>query len=181
MNNAEQLAKLVSLWSLVSEVQLSDAEDTIRWTWTTSGQYTSKFAYATQQVGTFCSFDSMAIWKAKTKGKHCFFCLATDTEETADKLLMRNWPCNPVSLMCDQVFESAEHLCLHCGFAKGVWALIAFWSDGLVQVPDREVTMECGTTHCLVWRWPKKRRKQRSWSMLLGISGKKEIEGSLKE
>jgi hypothetical protein len=26
----------------------------------------------------------MAIWKAKTKGKHCFFCLATDTEETAD-------------------------------------------------------------------------------------------------
>jgi hypothetical protein len=57
---------------------------------------------------------------------------------TADKLLARNWPCNPLCPLSDQAPESVEHLCLHCVNAKEVWLLASHWTEGLVQVPDAE-------------------------------------------
>jgi hypothetical protein len=84
--------------------------------------YTAKSAYKVQLYGSFCSFDSMAIWKAKTEGKHRFFAwlLVQRKILTADKLIARQWPCNPVCQMCDQDLESADHLCLHCVIAQEV-------------------------------------------------------------
>lgn len=70
MSSATEMVEFVYLWTLVSEVQLFEEEDTIRWKWTVHGPTCS--AYAAQHVRSFCSFDSMAIWKAKTKGKHRF-------------------------------------------------------------------------------------------------------------
>jgi hypothetical protein len=46
MSTAEEMAKLITLWTLVADVQLSDEEDTIRWKWTAHGQYTARSAYA---------------------------------------------------------------------------------------------------------------------------------------
>jgi mannosylglycoprotein endo-beta-mannosidase len=122
MNSATETAELVSLWTLLSEVNLSDSEDQIRWKWTGHGMYTAKSAYKVQLYGSFCSFDSMAIWKAKTEGKHRFFAwlLVQRKILTADKLIARQWPCNPVCQMCDQDLESADHLCLHCVIAQEV-------------------------------------------------------------
>jgi hypothetical protein len=89
-------------------------------------------------------FDSMAIWKAKTEGKHRFFTwlLVQNRILTADNLSVRNWPCNPMCPMCDQHLETADHLCLQCVFAQGVWVLVAHWSDGVVQVPDSAASLE---------------------------------------
>jgi hypothetical protein len=73
MTTATEMAEFISLWALVSEVELSHTEDIIRWRWTANGHYSSRSAYKAQLIGSYCTFDAMAIWKAKTEGKHRFF------------------------------------------------------------------------------------------------------------
>jgi hypothetical protein len=58
---------------------------------------------------------------------------------TADKLLARNWPCDPICQLCDQELESAEHLCLQCVYAQEVWLLVTQWTDDLVCIPGRHI------------------------------------------
>jgi hypothetical protein len=145
MTTATEMAEFVSLWALVNEVELTETEDAVRWKWTANGHYSSKSAYRAQLIGSYCTFDALAIWKAKTEGKHRFFTwlLVQRKILTADKLLARNWPCNSVCPLCDQEAETAEHLCLQCVFAQEVWLLVAAWSENAVQVPGRLHTLEC--------------------------------------
>jgi hypothetical protein len=119
MSTATEIAELISLWEAVSEVQLTENEDSIRWKWTASGQYSSRSAYRAQLAGSYCSFDALAIWKAKVESKHRFFAwlLVQRKMLTADKLLARNWPCNPMCPLCGLENETTDHLCLHCVFA----------------------------------------------------------------
>ena len=144
MSTAEEIAEFVSLWFLVQNVQLTDSEDEIRWKWTADGNYTAKSAYNIQFSGAYCTFDAKAIWRAKTEGKHRFFAwlLVQNKLLTADKLIKRNWQCNPTCPLCDQAPETAQHLCLNCVYAQEVWVLVAQWTEGLVAVPDREAKME---------------------------------------
>lgn len=74
------------------------------------------------------------------EGKHRFFAwlLVQCKILTADKLQIRNWPCDPMCVLCDQVEETAVHLCWHCAYAKEVWVLVARWTDNLVSVPGDE-------------------------------------------
>jgi hypothetical protein len=144
MTTTDEMAQLVSLWALISEVQLTDQEDAITWRWTRHGEYSAKSAYTAQFSGSCCTFDSMAIWRARTEGKHRFFAwlLVQRKILTADKLLARNWPCDPICLLCNQQPVTAEHLCLHCIFAQEVWLLVAQWSQGLVCITDRCISMQ---------------------------------------
>ncbi|KAF8670042.1 hypothetical protein HU200_051233 [Digitaria exilis] len=64
---------MLILESYIRTVQLNDQQDVISWKLTASGQYTAKSAYGAQLVGSYCTFDSKAIWKAKVEGKHRFF------------------------------------------------------------------------------------------------------------
>ena len=77
--------------------------------------YTTKLAYLAQLKGTYCSFDAGAVWHAHAEGKQRFFAwlLVQSKILTADKLVVRNWPCDTNCALCDQVFETAAHLCLH--------------------------------------------------------------------
>jgi hypothetical protein len=61
---------------------------------------------------------------------------------TADRLLARNWPCNPVCVLCDQELESATHLCLQCVFARQVWYLVSSWTGGRIQIPPLNLSIE---------------------------------------
>jgi hypothetical protein len=144
MTQAEEMAELITLWALVDEVQLQDREDVLRWRWTADGIYTSKSAYEVQFRGSFCTYNSTSIWKAKAEGKHKFFTwlLIQSKILMADKLQARNWPCNPVCPLCDQAPETAEHISLHCVFLQEVWVLVNAWTTGLVQVPSHGVGLE---------------------------------------
>jgi hypothetical protein len=178
MSTATEIAELISLWEAVSEVQLTENEDSIRWKWTASGQYSSRSAYRAQLAGSYCSFDALAIWKAKVESKHRFFAwlLVQRKILTADKLLARNWPCNPMCPLCDQENETTDHLCLHCIFAQEVWVLVAEWSDGAVHVPA--VNNCCCNGGILGWvglqLCPKAGRQQPE-SIRLGTFGKRGI------
>jgi hypothetical protein len=74
----------------------------------------------------------MAIWRARRKASKRFFAwlLVQRKILTADKLIARNRPCDPMCSLCDQEQETAEHLCLHCVFAQEVWLLVHQWTDG---------------------------------------------------
>ncbi|CAO2206826.1 unnamed protein product [Urochloa humidicola] len=151
MTTVTEMAELVTLWTFVDEVQLSDMEDEIRWTRTTDGVYTAKSAYNAQLADSYCTFDAKSIWSAKTEGKHRFFAWLLIQRKllTADNLMKRNWPCSPVCALCDQTLEDADHLCLHCVYAQEVWMLVAHWTDGLVQIPYLTVGMECWWNYSL--------------------------------
>ena len=60
-------------------------------------QYSSKSAYAIQFAGSYCTFNSTAIWKAKTEGKHRFFgwLFLQQKIQTADNLTLKGIPCDP--------------------------------------------------------------------------------------
>jgi hypothetical protein len=104
MTSAIEMAKFVTLWSKVQEVQLTDGEDAIRWRWSGDGQYSAKSVYNFQFMGSFCSFNSKAIWKPKVEGKHRFspWLLVQQKILTADNLIIRNIHCDPICALCDQ-------------------------------------------------------------------------------
>lgn len=137
MSTAEEMAEFVVLWSKVHEVHLSDQPDQIRWRWTNDGNYSAKSAYNIQFAGSYCSFNSNAIWQAKVEGKHHMFTwlLVQGKILTADMLMIRNIQCNPVCALCDQEYETAAHLCLHCVFAREVRALVVSWSESVIVAP----------------------------------------------
>ena len=95
-------------------------------------------------AGSYCTFNSQAIWKAKTEGKHRFFAwlLVQGRIQTADVLLPKGVQCNPICCLCDQEPEIAAHLCLYCCFAQEVWWQVHLWSDGLICTPSPSVDVE---------------------------------------
>ena len=90
------------------------------WRWTTNGEYTAKSAYNAQFFGSYTTSRGDYIWRAEVEGKHKFFTwlLVQSKILTADKLLARQWPCNPICPLCSQEQETASHLILHCTFAQ---------------------------------------------------------------
>jgi hypothetical protein len=132
MTEADEMVELINLWSLIQNVQLLPREDDLVWRWTSHGAYTAKSAYQVQFRGTYSTFNSKAMWKAKAEGKHRFFTwlLVQSKLLTADKLQIQNWPCDPVCCLCGQEPETAAHIALHCVFAKEVWLLVRSWTGG---------------------------------------------------
>jgi len=138
MQTIEEMANFVKLWDLVHDVQLSNEPDKITWKWTADGVYTAKSSYNTQFLGSFSDFNANSIWKAESKGKHNFFAwlLVQCKILTADKLMVRQWPCNPVCVLCNHEQETAAHLILHCPFARLVWEQMEDWTRELVHPPQ---------------------------------------------
>jgi hypothetical protein len=91
-----------------------------RRTWFHSLAFDSWSSYKIQFQGSYCSFNSKALWSANAEGKHKFFTwlLVQIKVLIADKLLARNWPYDPRCILCNQALESAMHLCLKCVFAR---------------------------------------------------------------
>jgi hypothetical protein len=81
---------------------------------------------------------------SNTQSKHRFFAwlMVQNKILTADKLILRNWPCNPICPLCDQEPEHADHLCLKCVFSQEVWLQVAAWTEGGISVPSPSLNLE---------------------------------------
>jgi len=86
-------------------------------------------------------FSGHSIWKADSEGKHKFFAwlLVESKILTADKLMSKHWPCNPICSLCNNDQETAEHLVLQCNFSRQVWEKMTDWSQQLVQPPQNGI------------------------------------------
>ena len=165
MNSVEELAEFVRLWDLVQEVQLTDVEDVITWKFSPDGLYTAKSAYDVQFRGSYCCFQPKRVWSAHAEPKHRFFMWLLVQEKilTADKLIERHWPCNPLCSLCRQVPETAAHVCLHCPFAQQVWDLVQTWMSGTIKKPTGNMTIVDWWTQEV--RLPTK-MQQRMWAVI---------------
>jgi len=153
MTSEEEMIEFVVLWDLVESVELTPEDDKIIWKWTSHGDYTAKSAYEIQFRGSFCSFRPTAIWRAHAEEKHRFFAWLLVQEKllTADKLMARNWSCNPTCSLCSAQPECAQHLCLHCPFAMQVWELVREWTNAKINVPVQDASIQdwwCDTLAC---------------------------------
>ena len=72
MESVNEMANFITLWDLVQSVQLTEEPDTIRWKWTSHGDYSAKTAYNIQFAGSHSQFQGSTIWKAEAEGKHKF-------------------------------------------------------------------------------------------------------------
>ena len=93
-------------------MQVSNTPDSIAWKWTADGVYTAKSAYEAQFLGSYSPFRGEFIWQAEAEGKQRFFAwlLVQSKILTADDLVARQWPCNPICSLCSQEQETSSHL-----------------------------------------------------------------------
>ena len=169
MQTVEEMESFVQLWDLVQGVQLSDQQDQITWRWTPDGTYTTKSAYNAQFLGSFSNFRREYVWRADAEGKHKFFAwlLIQSKILTEDKLLARQWPCNPLYPHCNLALETASHLILHCPFAQQVWALVKTWTHSIVRKPVQGLDVMTWWEKELA-HLPKKDRRLKAAVMIYG-------------
>jgi hypothetical protein len=121
------LDEFILLFTLLSEVQLSEEKDTIIWKWTVTGEYSTSSTHEVQFLGAYPLFRASTIWQAKTEDKYRFFAwLAVQGKApTADNLTKKNWSCNAQCSLCYCINETNEHLLTECNFAEAVWDRVA--------------------------------------------------------
>jgi hypothetical protein len=88
-------------------------------------------AYNMQFLGSYCSINFMKLWKAKVEPKCRFFTLLWLQERllTDDNLTKREIPSGDRCSLCDQLPETASHLVLACPYSRGVWHMLAQWTE----------------------------------------------------
>jgi hypothetical protein len=141
----------------VGQIQLQESmEDNIHWHWMADGEYTAKSAYCIQFQDTFSKLKLTPIWKAKAEPKYRFFAWTLLHKKilTANNLIKRNWPNDPICKLWGIDPETPTHLCKDCNFARQVWSIIKQWLG--LSVIDSVAT--AGSLHAY---WRKCRAKQR--------------------
>jgi hypothetical protein len=102
VNTEELMDEFVLLFSTLNEVQLGSDNDTIRWNWSASGEYSAASAYEVQFMGAYPRFRASSIWHAHAEPKCRFFAWLAllGKAPTADNLLKKNWSCDPLCALC---------------------------------------------------------------------------------
>jgi hypothetical protein len=105
-------------------VQLSDSEDTFKWSLTSSGIYTVKSMYI-DLLNDNSVFLNKYIWKMKVPLKIRIFMwfLQKKVILTKDNLAKRNWQGDVRCCFCDHE-ENIQHLFLTCPFTQMIWRII---------------------------------------------------------
>jgi hypothetical protein len=70
---------------------------------------------------------SFCIWKSSCEPRSKFFSWPVMHNKvlTADNMIKKSWPCNPMCALCFYVHETTSHLLTECNFSKATWNLIA--------------------------------------------------------
>jgi hypothetical protein len=128
--DTEDLQQFVTLWELVSDVQLDHLRpDTIKWKFTKDGIYTASSAYNMQFKGLVSTTYNASIWKVWAPPKCKIFAwLATqDMIWTSDSLQRRGWNNCGNCPLYNQVQESGAHLLYKCRFTLRIWKEVLAW------------------------------------------------------
>ncbi|WVZ78536.1 LOW QUALITY PROTEIN: hypothetical protein U9M48_026231, partial [Paspalum notatum var. saurae] len=84
---------------------------------------------------------------------------------TADKLIQRHWPCDPIYMLCEQEEETAVHLCLKCPFTLQPPSLevqnIEEWGVAALKNNSKENQKSCaGIFMYISWNiWKERNRR----------------------
>jgi hypothetical protein len=104
-------------------------EDTITWTPSTNGEYSTSSAYRAQ-FSEFPPSPALAmIWKTWAPPKCKFFAwlILQDRVWTSERLARRNWDHCPICPLCKNAQETALHIATDCKYTCCVWTAVATW------------------------------------------------------
>ena len=89
----------------------------------------SKSAYRIQFEGSYIKLWIMPIWKARAEPICRFFTWTLLHKKilTANNLIKRNCPNDPICKLCGVDPENPTHLCKGCPFSKQVWSILKTW------------------------------------------------------
>lgn len=130
IQNNQEMMEYVAVWEEVRMINLQHGiQDTITWRWTPDGEYTTQSAYRIQFEGSYSKLKITPIWKAQAEAKCQFFAWTLMHKKilTANNLMKRNWPNDPICKLCGADHETPTHLCKDCPFAKQVWDQLKRW------------------------------------------------------
>jgi hypothetical protein len=127
ITSTQEMEEFTMLFMALAPVSLNSNPDTIKWRWTSNGQYSVASAYKCQFTGAIQKFPSRQVWKAQTDPRSKFFVwlVLHNRVLTADNMLKKNWPCDETYCFCLSMFEMTNHLLLHCNYTEVVWNIVA--------------------------------------------------------
>jgi len=124
--------------------------------------------------GSYPTFKSNLIWKARAKNKYKVFAwILVQKVRTADNLHLRGWPHHDHYVLCDGPLETCVHLSLLCPFTITVWSQIltwenfdnhliqscSWWEEAAAKVTKEERRRFNGLVIYISWNLWKKRNK----------------------
>lgn len=124
--------EFISLWFAVSNVQLTERDDSFRWNWESSGKFSPKSTYVANFGGREYMSGHDLIWHSKAPSKCKIFLWLAIRERcwTADRLQKRGLPHPSSCPFCDQAPETINHILLGCSFARELWHnLFSSWGE----------------------------------------------------
>ena len=123
-SSEDELDQFVPLWNELQTIRLNDDRDKVTWKLTADGKYSASSAYAAQFHGRIRQPHLQKVWTIRAEGKVKFFIwlMLRNRNWTAERLRARGLPHDERCSLCDQEYETAAHLALHCPFTKEVWA-----------------------------------------------------------
>jgi hypothetical protein len=127
VSTTSQLEEFTLLFMVISSVVLTNQRDEIFWKWTKDDRYFLASAYKCQFLRAMTRFPATSLWQALEEPKCKFFAwlVSHDKVLTANNMIKRKWPCNPICLMCFCMQETTEHLLIECNYVETSWNLIA--------------------------------------------------------
>jgi hypothetical protein len=124
--SADIITDYIQLWDLLDEVQLQQVDDTHKWRFDTSGQYSAKSAYGNLFLGATLFQPYERIWKswAPPKCKLFMWLAAHKRCWTSDHLARRGLPHPEHCPLCVQEDETLNHLLVSCVFTRQFWYMV---------------------------------------------------------
>jgi len=118
------IIEYLHLWNILSNIYLQpEVEDRHIWKLASNGQYSAKSAYEGFFLGAITFEPWERIWTTWAPPKCRFFMWLAPHKKcwTADRLLRRGLPSEPLCPFCDQEDENIDHLLVTCVFAREFW------------------------------------------------------------
>jgi hypothetical protein len=119
ISSTQQMEEFIMLFTALAPVSLIDQLDLITWNWTMDGQYTITSAYECQFLGALQKIPSSLMWKATQEVSSSLGLLYT-IGFLHQTICGKNWSCEETCSFCLCLFESANHLLLHCNYTEAV-------------------------------------------------------------
>lgn len=138
------LMEYLRVWDLLAEMELQpEVEDSFRWAWDRSGQYTTCSAYEARFWGRQVAPAAEFTWKLKAPLRCRFFAWLALRNRcwTSDRLARRGLDHQEKCPFCDQEAETIEHILLQCVFAREVWTRLCLAMNKPMWIPTNGSTL----------------------------------------